>query len=106
MQTRTRVCVPSCVLSNILTLWPQSISFTQAPYLCHPINNTRVLIGWFKCATFFLRFSLFTFRETGREGEREGEKQQCGRKNINRLPLAHPQPGTWPATQTRAVTGN
>ena len=26
---------------------------------------------------FFLRFYLFTFRERGREGEREGEKHQC-----------------------------
>ena len=25
----------------------------------------------------FLRFYLFTFRERGREGEREGEKYQC-----------------------------
>ena len=26
---------------------------------------------------FFLRFYLFTFRERGKEGEREGEKHQC-----------------------------
>ena len=26
---------------------------------------------------FFLRFHLFSFRERGREGEREGEKHQC-----------------------------
>ena len=26
---------------------------------------------------FFLRFYLFIFRESGREGEREGEKHQC-----------------------------
>ena len=47
----------------------------------------------------FKRFYfLFTFREGGREEEREG--------NINQLPLAHPQPGTWPTTQARALTGN
>ena len=28
---------------------------------------------------FFLRFYLFTFREGGREREREGEKHQCAR---------------------------
>ena len=28
-------------------------------------------------AAFFLSFHLFIFRERGREGEREGEKQQC-----------------------------
>ena len=27
-------------------------------------------------------------------------------KNIDRLPLAHTQPGTWPATQACALTGN
>ena len=27
--------------------------------------------------SFFLRFFLFTFRERGREGERDGEKYQC-----------------------------
>ena len=27
--------------------------------------------------SFFLRFDLFIFRQSGREGEREGEKQQC-----------------------------
>ena len=26
---------------------------------------------------FFLRFYLFTFRQRGKEGEREGEKHQC-----------------------------
>ena len=27
--------------------------------------------------SFFKRFYLFVFRERGKEGEREGEKQQC-----------------------------
>ena len=27
--------------------------------------------------SFFLRFYLFTFKQRGREGEREGEKPQC-----------------------------
>ena len=39
------------------------------------------------------------FLERGREKERE--------RNINVwLPLLHPQPGTWPATQACALTGN
>ena len=46
-----------------------------------------------------LRFSLFIFRERGREGERE--------RNINVwLPLMWPLLGTWPATQACALTGN
>ena len=28
------------------------------------------------------------------------------KRNIDRLPLAHPQPGTWPVTQAHALTGN
>ena len=29
-----------------------------------------------------------------------------GERNIKRLLLAHPQPGTWPATLARALTGS
>ena len=47
----------------------------------------------------FKDFILFTFRERGREGERE--------KNIIVwLSLARPLLGTWPATQASALTGN
>ena len=31
----------------------------------------------YSCISFFLFKTLFIFRERGREGEREGEKQQC-----------------------------
>ena len=37
-------------------------------------------------------------REEGREESRE--------RSIDQLPLAHPQLGTWPATQVCAPTGN
>ena len=49
---------------------------------------------------FFKDFNyLFLERGEGREKERE--------RNINVwLPLACPQPGTWPATQACALTGN
>ena len=52
-------------------------------------------------SSFFLKktFYLFTFREKGREKERE--------RNINVwLPLMHPLLGTWPATKACALTGN
>ena len=46
---------------------------------------------------FLQRFLKFTFRERGREGER----------NVNVwLPLACPLLGTWPTTQACALTGN
>ena len=40
-------------------------------------------------------FYLFTFRERGREREREGEKYQCVRET-----------SIWPASQARVLTGN
>ena len=52
---------------------------------------TKVFMEWVECSLIkalvavksegsffpFLRFYLFSFRERGREGEREGEKHQC-----------------------------
>ena len=46
----------------------------------------------------FLKDFIYLFLERGRDGEREGER------HINVwLPLAHPQLGTWPATQACAL---
>ena len=42
----------------------------------------------------------------GKEGEREGEKHVTRERYIGRLPLTHPQLGTWPAIQACALTGN
>ena len=50
----------------------------------------------------FISFKDFILRERGREGERE---TMCERY-IDRLPLARPQLGTWPATQACVLTGN
>ena len=49
---------------------------------------------------FLLRFYLFIFRERWKEGEREGEKQQCVVASCVR-PTRF-----WPATQAWALTGN
>ena len=50
---------------------------------------------------------IYLFLERGREGEREGEKHQCVREtSIDRMPLACPQPGTWPRPLACALTGN
>ena len=48
----------------------------------------------------FLKNYLFTFRQRGRVGEREGEKHQCVVASY--MPLM----GTWSETQARALTGN
>ena len=53
--------------------------------------------------SFFLRFYLFTFRETGREGEREVEKHQCVRDvgclSQGKGPGLHPRHGPWLGTE-------
>ena len=49
--------------------------------------------------SFFLKV-LFIFLERGKGRERERER------NIHQLPLACPQPGTWPKTQRCALTRN
>ena len=49
-------------------------------------------------------FYLFIFRQMGREGERE-RTLMCERY-IDWLPLTRPQPVTWPARQTCALTRN
>ena len=50
--------------------------------------------------TFILKESVYVFLERGEGREKERER------NISWLPLAHPQPGTWAATQARALTRN
>ena len=58
------------------------------------VNNITLFLKYFYHC--FLNI-LFISREKGREGEREEETSLCER-NINRLPLTHPQrgPGLWP----------
>ena len=58
------------------------------------------LLFYFYFTFYCLRFYLFIFRQSGREGEREEEKHQC-------VVASHvPQLGIWPATQACALTGN
>ena len=52
---------------------------------------------------FFL--ILIYFRKKGREGEREGGEHQCERETSIGCLLYVLRMGTWPATQTRALTG-
>ena len=68
--------------------------FKEAKRIYLSLHLGQYYLTWLK--KYFIY--LFIFRERGKEGEREG--------NINQLPLAHPQPGTWPTTQARALTGN
>ena len=52
---------------------------------------------------FLKRFYLFLER---REGRKRGRVTLMCERYINRLPLTCPQPGPWPATQARVLTGN
>ena len=53
-----------------------------------------------------IRFYLFTFRELGRVGEREGEKHQCERETSSDYLPYVPWQGPEPATQVCALTRN
>ena len=75
--------------------------------LCVALSLCLCVLHWAclsACSFFFFRFYLFTFRERGREEDREGEKHCCVREK--QLPLARPLLGTWPTTQAYALTGN
>ena len=57
--------------------------------------SCSIIVIW----KFFQIFYLFIFRERGRE-------TSMYERNIDQLPLAHPQPETWLATQACALTRN
>ena len=57
------------------------------------------------CAAFFKIFYFYLLLEKGEGREKEREPLMCER-NINLLPLTHPQPVTWSATQACALTRN
>ena len=64
----------------------KSLSLVGNKWTSFHINS---LLCIFKYLDSFLRFYLFTFRERGREGEREGEKNRCVRDtSIGCLPYA------------------
>ena len=67
---------------------------TYIPNLNHH-NSISLFVSFFKQIFFY-----FSFRERGREGEREREKHQC-------VVASHVPPlGTWPAAQAYALTWN
>ena len=70
---------------NLRALWSTGVCRVPQPSACPPL--------------FF--FKIYLFLDRGREGEREGEKCQCVW-----LPLTCRLPGTWPAAQACALTGN
>ena len=61
------------------------------------------------CFLSFLRLYLFYFillLERGKGGWKRGRETSMCKRYIDRLPLTCPQPGTRPATQACALTGN
>ena len=56
--------------------------------------------------SFFLKiFKNFLILRERKGKEKERETSMCSR-NIDQLPLAHPQLGTQPTTQARTLNGN
>ena len=51
-------------------------------------------------------YFIYLFLERGKGGKKRGRELSICKRNIDRLPLAMPQSGTWPATQTCALTEN
>ena len=60
-------------------------------------------------STFFFLFffkDFIYFQRQGNGGRKRGRETSMCEKNINWLPLACPQLGTWPTTQACALSGN
>ena len=87
--------------------WPQSHwPPTASTHLQqHPQQSSRPRLLQIARYSFFLclfkRFYLFFREGEGRAKERE---RNIDVRNIDWLPLAHPQLGTWPTIQARALT--
>ena len=115
MGTHDKTCVSSC--SNLSRLWKFSFNKQMFVITCILYSAVHCICLWENdninphyCYIikdfnflFFLKILFINFLER-REG-RERETLMCERY-IYQLPLAHPQPGTWPATQACDLTGN
>ena len=60
-------------------------------------------IDWSQCTKHCMYICNFREGKGGRKGGRETSMRD---RNIDQLPLACPQLGTWPTTQACALTGN
>ena len=51
-------------------------------------------------------FNIIYFQREGKGGRQRGRETSMWERNIDQLPLARPQLGTWPATQACDLPGN
>ena len=72
-------------------------------FKCHEFGNHTEGVHKWMSLFFFLRFYLFTFRERGREEDRDWEKPPCEKQSVASY---IPRPGTEPQTQACGLTGN
>ena len=99
------------IISRALTYNWKFIPFDFTNSLSpHPLISFSVSLFFFlfrKTLYLFILKILFIYFQRQDKGGRKRRKETfvCGR-NIDQLLLTHPQPGTWPATQACALTGN
>ena len=55
---------------------------------------------------FFIKILFIHFQRNGKGGRKQGRETLMCERHIDWLPLTHPEPGTRPATQACALTGN
>ena len=74
-----------------MTPWMGHERFTTPPFLYTSQTNT---------ISFFSKNCIYLFLERGEGWRKRGRETLLCERDINWLPLACPQLGTWPATQT------
>ena len=77
----------------------------KSSLILDPCGQNLFLLNFF--FFFFKKNILFIyFQREEKGGKKRGRETLMYERNIDWLPLAHPQLGIWPATQACALTGN
>lgn len=81
-----------------------SISFRKYILQLLTVNFKNIII--YGDQQLYKVLFIIIFEREGRKEEREGENTDVCERNMNGLPLDHPQWGTWPVTKTCALSGD
>ena len=87
-------------LQFLLCIWNQEGNVRKRRW-----EKARWVVGFFPINNFWITHSFFLFLkrfylllEWGKGGRKRGKETQMCERNVDWLPLAHPQLGTWPIT--------